>query len=124
MSATRSSAHDRSMNSIYLVTAASYDLTAGRALTLLAIPFGILGVVLGARALRAAKLSPASGCAGLVSTGLGVWTLLIADGGPGTGNGVVGAAIAVVLGLAGMALGGLAHLALIRREQSRTRTPA
>jgi hypothetical protein len=111
------------MNMTYLVTAAAYELTTGRTLTLLALPFGVLGVVLGVRALRAARSSPASACAGLVSAGLGAWTLLIADGGPGTGNGVVGAALALVLGAAGLALGGLAHLALLRHERSRTRTP-
>jgi len=40
--------------------------------------------------------------------------LAIAKGGPGTGNGVVGAAAALVLGLIAMALGGLA-LARSRR---------
>ena len=34
--------------------------------------------------------------------------LAIANGGPGTGNGVVGAAAAVVLGLIALPLGGLA----------------
>jgi hypothetical protein len=111
------------MNTTYLVTAAAYELTTGRTLTLVALPFGVLGVVLGVRALRADRPSPASACAGLVSTGLGVWTLLIADGGPGTGNGVVGAVMAVVLGLAGMALGGLAHLALLRSARRTTHTP-
>lgn len=112
------------MNTTLLVAAATYDLTTGRTLSLVALPFGVLGVVLGVRALRAARSSPASACAGLVSAGLGAWTLLIADGGPGTGNGVVGAAMALVLGAAGMVLGGLAHLALIRNERGRTRTPA
>lgn len=112
------------MTKTLLVTAAAYDLTTGRTLTLVAIPFGILGVVLGVRALRAAKLSPATGGASIVSVGLGVWILLAADGGPGTGNGVVGAAMAVVLGAAGMLLGGLAHLALLRNNRKKTHTPA
>jgi uncharacterized protein DUF6223 len=34
--------------------------------------------------------------------------LAVADGGPGTGNGVVGGAAAFVLGLVGLSLGGLA----------------
>jgi hypothetical protein len=111
------------MTTTHLVTAAAYDLTTGRTLTLVAIPFGLLGVVLGARALRAARLSPATGAASIVSLGLGIWILLAADGGPGTGNGVVGAVLAVLLGAAGMLLGGLAHLALVRNEK-RTRTSA
>src|SRR6267142_2443806 len=39
---------------------------------------------------------------------IGGLALAIAKGGPGTGNGVVGAAVALVLGLIAMALGGLA----------------
>jgi peptidoglycan/LPS O-acetylase OafA/YrhL len=112
------------MNTTHLMIAAAYELTTGRALTLVAIPFGILGVVLGVRALRAARLSPATGAASIVSVGLGVWVLLAADGGPGTGNGVVGAAMTVVLGAAGLVLGGLAHLALLRNERRKTHTPA
>ena len=46
--------------------------------------------------------------AGLIAMVNGVVNLAIATGGPGTGNGVVGAAGAVVLGLIAMALGGLA----------------
>lgn len=38
----------------------------------------------------------------------GVLNLTVASGGPGTGNGVVGASAAFVLGLIGMAIGGLA----------------
>ncbi|NYJ02213.1 peptidoglycan/LPS O-acetylase OafA/YrhL [Nocardioides thalensis] len=111
------------MDTTHLVTAAAYDLTTGRALTLVAIPFGVLGVVLGARALRAARLSPATGVASIVSLGLGTLILVTADGGPGSGSGVVGAVLAMVLGAAGMVLGGLGHLASIRNER-RTRAPA
>lgn len=111
------------MDTTLLVTAAAYDLTTGRTLTLVAIPFGVLGVVLGARALRAARLSPATGAASIVSLALGAGILLTADGGPGSGSGVVGAVLAMVLGVAGMVLGGLAHLAAIR-SGSRTSTPA
>ena len=52
--------------------------------------------------------------AGLIALVNGGLNLAIATGGPGTGNGVVGAAAALVLGLIGMALGGLA-LARSRR---------
>jgi hypothetical protein len=54
---------------------------------------------------------------GLVSGGL---ILASADGGPGTGNGVVGGAAAVVLGLIGTVLGGLV-LARSRRTAVRLR---
>jgi hypothetical protein len=97
------------MNATYLMTAVAYDLTTGRTLTLVAIPFGVLGVILGVRALRAARLSPATGGVSIVSVGIGGWILLTADGGPGSGSGAVGAVLAVFLGAIGMLLGGLAH---------------
>jgi hypothetical protein len=46
--------------------------------------------------------------AGLIALANGGLNLAVANGGPGTGNGVVGGAAALVLGLVGMALGGLA----------------
>ncbi|MEO3805367.1 DUF6223 family protein [Nonomuraea sp. B1E8] len=46
--------------------------------------------------------------AGLIGGLNGAVKLAVADGGLGTGNGVFGAAVALVLGLAGAALGGLA----------------
>jgi hypothetical protein len=52
--------------------------------------------------------------AGLLATGNGGLNLAIANGGPGTGNGVVGAAAALVLGTIAVALGGMA-LARSRR---------
>lgn len=45
--------------------------------------------------------------AGLIAVVNGGLLLAIANGGPGTGNGVVGAAMALVLGLIDMAIGGL-----------------
>ena len=54
---------------------------------------------------------------GLIAVVNGGLNLAIANGGPGSGNGVVGAAAAVVLGLLGMVLGGLA-LARSRRSGS------
>jgi hypothetical protein len=50
----------------------------------------------------------------LIAVVNGGLNLAMATGGPGTGNGVVGGAAALVLGLIGMALGGLA-LARSRR---------
>ena len=52
--------------------------------------------------------------AGLIAAVDGGLNLAIANGGPGTGNGVVGGAAAFVLGLIGLVLGGLA-LARCRR---------
>jgi hypothetical protein len=52
--------------------------------------------------------------AGLIAAVSGGMNLAVATGGPGTGNGVVGAAGALVLGVIGVVLGGLA-LAQSRR---------
>ena len=46
--------------------------------------------------------------AGLIAVVNGALNLTMATGGPGTGNGVIGGAAALVLGLIGMVLGGLA----------------
>ncbi|GAA2383220.1 hypothetical protein GCM10010170_092040 [Dactylosporangium salmoneum] len=46
--------------------------------------------------------------AGIAAAVVGALVLATADGGPGTGNGVVGAGMAVVLGLAAVVLGWLA----------------
>jgi hypothetical protein len=45
---------------------------------------------------------------GLVAVVNGGLNLAVANGGPGTGNGVVGGAAALVLGLIALVLGGLA----------------
>jgi hypothetical protein len=50
----------------------------------------------------------------LVGVVLGAVVLATADGGLGTGNGLGGAVVALVVGLIGMVLGGLA-LARLRR---------
>ncbi len=55
--------------------------------------------------------------AGLIAVINGALNLAVATGGPGTGNGVVGAAGALVLGLIAMAAGSLALL----RSRSRSR---
>jgi hypothetical protein len=56
--------------------------------------------------------------AGVIATINGGLVLLLANGGPGTGNGVVGGAAALVLGLVALALGALAL------ARSRGQTPA
>ena len=55
--------------------------------------------------------------AGLIAVINGGLNLAVASGGPGSGNGVVGGAAALVLGLIAMAAGGLAL------ARSRTRSP-
>ncbi|MFF3630629.1 DUF6223 family protein [Streptomyces sp. NPDC002164] len=83
----------------------------------------LVGVAIGALALgrsadrvgtgdrRSRAIVALAGSAGVV---VGALNLAVADGGPGTGNGVVGGASALVLGLIGTALGALA-LARSRR---------
>jgi hypothetical protein len=90
-----------------------YGLTSRRLWASAAGVLALVGVLLGGVALaRAANRWRLGAIVGLV-TGLfavvnGGLLLAIANGGPGTGNGVVGAAGALVLGLIAMALGGLA----------------
>ena len=95
----------------------AYTLTTARLWATLAAFVGLAGAVAGAVALaravrgvghrgrNGAVVALACGTGALV---VGVVNLLVADGGPGTGNGVVGAGMAIVLGLAGLVLGGLA----------------
>ena len=105
-----------------------YGLTPRRLWATIAVLLALVGVVIGGVALArpASRFGTAfalrgfplgiivalvAGLIGVVNGGL---NLAIATGGPGTGNGVVGAAGALVLGLIAMAVGGLA-LARSRR---------
>ena len=80
----------------------------------------LLGVVIGGRAV--ARSADATGrleamvalAAGLIAMVNGGLNLAMANGGPGSGNGVVGGAAALVLGLIALALGGLAQARLRR----------
>jgi len=92
-------------------------LTPRRLWATTAVGLGLAGVVIGSMALlRAARRIGNHGrngaivalVAGIMAAVNGGANLAVATGGPGTGNGVVGGAAAFVLGLIGMALGGLA----------------
>jgi len=99
-------------------------LTPGRFWGTLSALLALLGVVLGGLALsRASRPDRAAGARRLAAVPLvlgaiglagGGAVLAAAEGGPGTGYGVVGAGASVVLGLASALLGGLA-LARSRR---------
>ena len=97
-----------------------HGLTARRLWATTAAMLALVGVALGGWALArpgsrfTAPARLGAIVAGLIAAVNGGVNLAIANGGPGTGNGVVGAAAAFVLGLIGMALGGLA-LARSRR---------
>jgi len=63
------------------------------------------GVALARRATRRATVAMIAGLIAAINGGL---VLAVANGGPGTGNGVVGGAAALVLGIAAVALAGFA----------------
>jgi hypothetical protein len=101
-----------------------YTMSPGRIGAIVAAVVGLIGAVIGGRALarsagrigtsndrRGAVVALVMGPIGLVIGGLVVAT---ADGGLGTGNGLGGGIVAMGVGLIGMALGGLA-LARSRR---------
>jgi Family of unknown function (DUF6223) len=100
-----------------------YTMSSGRLGAIVAGLAGLLGVVLGGRALRSAgRTGTGSGRngasvalgAGLIGMALGGLVVATADGGIGTGNGLGGGIVALVVGVIGMILGGLA-LARSRR---------
>ena len=84
------------------------------AVTLLAL----VGVVIGCFALRSAGRLGAivALVAGLIAAVNGALNLAVAEGGPGSGNGVVGGAAALVLGVIAMVLGGLALVRSRRKK--------
>ena len=91
-----------------------YGLTPRRLWATTVAMLALVGVVIGGLALarpsgRFRTASAVALVAGLIAVVNGGLVVAIADGGPGTGNGVVGGAGALVLGLIGMTLGGLAR---------------
>ncbi|GII97604.1 DUF6223 family protein [Sinosporangium siamense] len=87
-----------------------YAFTAGRLWSLAGIALGVAGMVAGGLALarsvrRAAGVALPAGLAGAVIGGL---VVAAAEGGPGTGYGIVGGYVALVVGLVAMVLGALA----------------
>ncbi|GAA2728599.1 hypothetical protein GCM10010439_37180 [Actinocorallia aurantiaca] len=109
--------------SVQPVAADAYDLTAGRLVGTAAALVALVGVVVGGSVLvrsagrigggrRRAITSLVAGLTGMV---VGALNLAVADGGPGTGNGVVGGALALLLGLIASVLG---RLALVRSRRT------
>ncbi|MGW6929065.1 DUF6223 family protein [Lentzea sp. NPDC054927] len=87
---------------------AAYEMTAGRAWSLVGGALGLVGVVFGVLALtrrRGAVVAVAAGATGVV---IGALVVLMAKGGPGTGYGIVGGYVSLVVGLVACLLGGLA----------------
>jgi len=93
-----------------------YGLTARRFWATAVVLLALVGVVIGGLALARRRRFGAivSSLAGLIAAVNGGLVLAVANGGPGTGNGVVGGAGALVLGLVALVLGGLA---LARRKR-------
>ncbi|MEU5844323.1 DUF6223 family protein [Rhodococcus sp. NPDC047139] len=90
-------------------TAAAYELGVGRAVPTTAAVLGFVAVVAGGLALTRSRRGARSwvGIAltlGQVSVIVGALHGANSAGGPGTGNGMVGAVLAVALGVAGTAL--------------------
>jgi hypothetical protein len=95
----------------------TFDRAVATAAALVALAAAIMGGLAlarsaGARRLRRSQIALTAGAAGTL---VGVWVLAMADGGPGTGNGVVGGYASVVFGVIAVLLGGLA-MALSRRR--------
>lgn len=113
----RPAAPDATQVLAQLTDVGAYALTTGRIWGTAAALLGLVGVVLGGWALARARRRGGNGgtrraivtlVAGLIAVAGGTVTLAVADGGPGTGNGVVGGALALLLGLLAVALAGMA----------------
>ncbi|SEK55353.1 DUF6223 family protein [Nonomuraea pusilla] len=103
----------------------AYTFTAGRFWSAVAALLALAGVVVGGLALARSRRRAAGGrrgavaalAAGLVGTVIGGLVVAAAEGGPGTGYGIVGGVVALAVGLVALLLGGLA-LARSRRAVS------
>jgi uncharacterized membrane protein len=105
-----------------------YGLTSKRQFALVTLGLGLLSVIFGwltfrkstrHTPIRNGKSWPVVAIvAGLIAVIGGVINLATANGGPGSGNGVLGSAQALVLGLTGMILGGLAIVRFRRQNLS------
>ncbi len=87
-----------------------YGLTPRRLWATTVVLLALAGLVIGGLALArpAGRFAIAAVAAGLIAAVNGALNLALANGGPGTGNGVVGGAAAFVLGLIAAAIGALA----------------
>lgn len=87
-----------------------YGVTYQRVWASIAAGVALVSVVTGGVALtrRAPRLAIAATIAGLIGAINGGLVLAVANGGPGSGNGVIGGAAALVLGIAAMAVSGFA----------------
>jgi hypothetical protein len=93
----------------------AHTLTADRIVATAAVVVAVAGAIIGGLALarsaghRGRRRSTVALLAGIAGTAVGGMVVVTADGGPGTGNGIVGGYVAVVAGLTAALLGGLAQ---------------
>lgn len=92
-----------------LAAVSTSSLSAGRLWSLVAGALGVAGVVVGVLSLTrtARRGAVAALVAGVVAVVVGGLVVAAAEGGPGTGYGIVGGYVAVAVGLAAAVLGGL-----------------
>jgi len=104
-------------------SSAAGNIGSGRLLPSVAAVVGLAGVLIGRRALARSRHTENSKVKswavlalvlGLISLAIGILHAVNSAGGFGTGNGLAGAIVAMVLGLTGAVLGGLA-MARFRR---------
>ncbi|WP_229070506.1 DUF6223 family protein [Actinoplanes sp. DH11] len=100
-----------------LFAANAYTLTGDRIVATAAALIALAAAVAGGLALRrpAGRSSALALAAGVVGVVVGALVVAGADGGPGTGNGIVGGYAAVALGLTAILLGALARVRKPRR---------
>ncbi|CAM5263762.1 DUF6223 family protein [Streptomyces narbonensis] len=111
--AAPAAAHDLAQSAdveAYTLTTARFWATAA---ALLGLAAAVIGGLARARSVRpigrgGKKRAIVALVAGLIALVGGVLNLAVADGGPGTGNGVVAGALALLSGLTAAILGGLA----------------
>ncbi|MEV6843623.1 DUF6223 family protein [Actinoplanes sp. NPDC051411] len=105
--------HVRLLFAAYPVGA--HTLTTDRIVATAAVVVAVAGAVIGGLALARStgpsrkRRSSVALVAGIAGTVVGALVVATADGGPGTGNGIVGGYVAVLVGLLAVLLGGLAR---------------
>ncbi|USX53262.1 DUF6223 family protein [Lentzea sp. HUAS12] len=97
-----------------MVLSAAYEMTSGRLWSLVGVFVGAVGLLALTRR-RWSLWTVVLGAAGAV---IGLVVVLMAKGGPGTGYGIVGGYVSLVVGLVAVVLG-----VLVRRRAARAAAP-
>jgi hypothetical protein len=104
-------------------TTDSYALTGGRILSMVGGLVALAGLIAGGLALArptgGRRTSVVALVAGLTGVAIGGTVVAVADGGPGSGSGIVGGFVALVIGLIATVLGWLAHARRTRHVRAR-----